>query len=1087
MLPQSETLPLGQLQIFKLSGLPYGTGYELAEDARDFTIFHGIPFYKSTGKNSHAPGTWLPFYNTLECFDTGYIVKRACDAISGEYVTHKKYFQELADQIIKEQKHTISLTQLTKILYRFGSPELMHYSATLGGGIWDTPLGASIKTKSGYIDNKIQLNFPAEAEVCEEYEVDPPRDFKKGQVKKFLQKHGYQEKCPVEIFLDKISLDRYWHAIELVANKSSIFRQRLQYALHHNIPIKYTTLYDAGATYLATAEKEQYPEFFLTIPSIHLSCLADRKLSLGCAVYSRLAPNYIFELLKNLKPDEKKFEKIQWQVIEPEVLTASTEPLILPYETFIPTSSTVGVSKNKHKIYLYNSNEYVLKDTGVLCGNLLAIMNENEAYEYAKHATYDDNPDKKFHIRSFKQQWKEAITYFPQAELCSDLPNERMTLSNQQIVLEKLAYDLYKLCGIKIPDVKLVEEQKSDGSIQLHIASRIEKGYKDLNYYTQKYGEEIFKTQKIDGKPIIGLFETLGISAFLWDHDFTGPIYSNIGIIETDTAFIAIKIDPGMASLYKLEDGRELLPHFREDLHSDMILDYFDIDFAKNPDLLNIANVFAYTTKEQKLAGLQKVANLTDADLRNIIFNDSIPLEYLSSTIREAIYAELIARRNYIRKLYHLEPAETVTAVATTSARNFDAECIKIAGPATLAYVLNRTPQENHLEVFRSLGKDWLKNNINNFQTLGSIVKDLNEATQQIVLANFDEIWLRHNIRKPVDFTFLMSNLKPTNQEIILEKIGLEFLIAKIYDLSSFCDILRGLPESFHQRFLDTFGKDKLLKLVKSKNDLLTIYAAAKCPTLATSLGADCLQQLLPNLDELITFIKEFKGENTNLISLLNNHPNLKSYCQKLIDNKFLFLDIIENLPTEKFIIIFDAIEISEFQKKYDPHFLLSFCDKQNNRQIIYSKVELKWLTNTTTRWLDRITFKGFTADNEQRQTELLQHLSLDYFKSTINTLEDFEWRLFNLTPTNQHIFLQKLGASFLRQIIYNEDQLQILLTKHIDDSWCKYLYLPPATKQLLSDLYYGRIALSSNPLTLMATMPKDTDTANEPIKTAAC
>lgn len=216
--------------------------------------------------------------------------------------------------------------------------------------------------------------------------------------------------------------------------------------------------------------------------------------------------------------------------------------------------------------------------------------------------------------------------------------------------LEKLAYDLLQLCGVRVPKTYIVEnDQKKLASL----ASRFEPGYKDLKVWLGSPDPALIKDQKLNGKPIKGLFENYAIFAFLQDWDVVGITLENVGLIEHTDYFEVVKIDPGNCNLPP---------------DSYMLNQYLSQLCAESPgyypgDRGNNSKIFSYSTKEQKLEGMQRIANLTDEQLKNVIYNSDLP--GLPLTIRERIYDGLITGRNAYRRV--LEEMGLYLSVQMTS------------------------------------------------------------------------------------------------------------------------------------------------------------------------------------------------------------------------------------------------------------------------------------------------------------------------------------------------------------------------------------------------------------------------------------
>lgn len=95
---------------------------------RLMTVIQGIPFYRSTGKNSKQAGTWFPFLGLLE--KTGWIIKPS-----------KK--NDLPTDVFDYCKNN-KLNKKLK-LHRLGNIVTLCISASIGGGLWKKRYGKKLR------------------------------------------------------------------------------------------------------------------------------------------------------------------------------------------------------------------------------------------------------------------------------------------------------------------------------------------------------------------------------------------------------------------------------------------------------------------------------------------------------------------------------------------------------------------------------------------------------------------------------------------------------------------------------------------------------------------------------------------------------------------------------------------------------------------------------------------------------------------------------------------------------------------------------------------------------------------------------
>ncbi|MCF6766469.1 hypothetical protein L3V82_11855 [Thiotrichales bacterium 19S3-7] len=95
------------------------------EGDRDIVVINGYAFYRSTGRNSHMPGTWLPFLGigiSKVLFNNNKFLKPSgCERLLGDSLMNSNYFSQIFSQ---------------NTLVRFGNIETAYMSYCLGGQCW---------------------------------------------------------------------------------------------------------------------------------------------------------------------------------------------------------------------------------------------------------------------------------------------------------------------------------------------------------------------------------------------------------------------------------------------------------------------------------------------------------------------------------------------------------------------------------------------------------------------------------------------------------------------------------------------------------------------------------------------------------------------------------------------------------------------------------------------------------------------------------------------------------------------------------------------------------------------------------------
>lgn len=103
---------------------------------RLITVFRHLPFYRSSGKNSHQPNTWFTFNGIDE---------------KTEWLIKPPRIAYLSKKILAKWKEIDGESEVK--LFRFGSMPTLCMSASIGGGFWATEKGMLFKE---FLDNEVK-------------------------------------------------------------------------------------------------------------------------------------------------------------------------------------------------------------------------------------------------------------------------------------------------------------------------------------------------------------------------------------------------------------------------------------------------------------------------------------------------------------------------------------------------------------------------------------------------------------------------------------------------------------------------------------------------------------------------------------------------------------------------------------------------------------------------------------------------------------------------------------------------------------------------------------------------------------------
>lgn len=286
-------------------------------------------------------------------------------------------------------------------------------------------------------------------------------------------------------------------------------------------------------------------------------------------------------------------------------------------------------------------------------------------------------------------------------------------LTNEQIALEKLAYDLYAMCGVEVPKSLIVSSgikkqrvyeetyKLSDGwggithlvstgvkqngsnneiyeeiiagnnkSERLFIASEKLPGFKSLDELLGMCGQDssvktnekrvsLIADQKINGKPIKELFENLPVMAFLFDWDGLGSGLDNFGFLDHGDYYQFLKIDPAEVCPLTAPDGRAIEQYGFDALKeaNGTILHQFQM---YQNDQWNFQKLFKLATYEQKFDGIRRITALSDKQINDTV-NNTEGARFIAEEKRKAIIQELIRRRDLFEKTYKQELAASLS------------------------------------------------------------------------------------------------------------------------------------------------------------------------------------------------------------------------------------------------------------------------------------------------------------------------------------------------------------------------------------------------------------------------------------------
>lgn len=241
-------------------------------------------------------------------------------------------------------------------------------------------------------------------------------------------------------------------------------------------------------------------------------------------------------------------------------------------------------------------------------------------------------------------------------------------LTKQEIAHEKIASDLYELCGVAVPKTYVTVRKLEDGSEIYGLASKFEEGYCDLQHYLNASAPKIEEmdasrdrktslghyADKIEQLNIEDLNKALAASAYLYDEDVIGRDFCNVGLIEKqEGGHRLVKIDTGNAILLDNEHDDAYGESFSEGADNPYILDQYGFDGLGNEFNHRFIDVFQVVKEEDKVLAIKAIVEIDESRLRKVIFNQQlIAAGLVTEKECQAIFNTLLRRKKILAKVY---------------------------------------------------------------------------------------------------------------------------------------------------------------------------------------------------------------------------------------------------------------------------------------------------------------------------------------------------------------------------------------------------------------------------------------------------
>ena len=222
--------------------------------------------------------------------------------------------------------------------------------------------------------------------------------------------------------------------------------------------------------------------------------------------------------------------------------------------------------------------------------------------------------------------------------------NYNSKLTVQRVILEKLAYDLYGLLGMEVPQ-SLIVYSDVGGAREYGIASSLEDGYQSLADYAKAKSFHIPEHASDDAPAphlnVNGLFDKFPIFMFLYDYDAIGRTLENVGVVLRHGVPTAIKIDPGAATLFNLPNGSPFgAPNLRKSALELYRYRHGQFEyFTSCPDLVSCRVV------------MDHIVSTPPERFEHVVMNPAVSDRFFPTYMRQTLMQSLLKRQHQFAEL----------------------------------------------------------------------------------------------------------------------------------------------------------------------------------------------------------------------------------------------------------------------------------------------------------------------------------------------------------------------------------------------------------------------------------------------------
>ncbi len=350
-----------------------------------------------------------------------------------------------------------------------------------------------------------------------------------------------------------------------------------------------------------------------------------------------------------------------------------------------------------------------------------------------------------------------------------------------------------------------------------------------------------------------------------------------------------------------------------------------------------------------------------------------------------------------------------------------------------LGRVLKVLPEENQLAFLNSLGGiEFLRGIIHNGDQLARVLDGVPEANRLIFLNSFSNEFLQRIIYNDYELAEVLRPLPAVSQLAFLDSLGTEFLQGIIQNDKRFrrgvilSRVLEQLPEANRLIFLNSFSNEFLQRIIYNDYELAEVLS--KLPAVSQlafldSLGTEFLRGVIKNGSELADVLRALPAAS----QLAFLYALDAGFLQKIIQDYDGLRKFLERLPRTNWLVFLNLVGTKFLQgiiqNAYQFKFVLDRLPKEKSQEFLNLLGFTEFLVKISKDIHQLYCILDLVGTENESRLIFLSKLGAKSLQDIIQDVSQLGIVLDKLPEKNRQEFLNLLGARFLQGIIQNDDQ----------------------------------------------------------------